>query len=157
MSTLGRTKFAVLEVGVHENIPNASSEGKANKAVLLVLQIISGIMIVAFTLGFAFIVHHRIKKHIVTPQVPDSSNTSKFDSMGRWQKTRLFWKIRSYWRRLIKWMADLSKTRNREKKKLFKDKKKYSQLYTAFLCFCLFMFYLYTNFSIKYLYMNASP
>nr|XP_022316081.1 uncharacterized protein LOC111119848 isoform X2 [Crassostrea virginica] len=81
MSTLGRTKIAVLEVGVHENIPVASSEVKANKAVLLVLQIISGIMIVAFTLGFAFIVHHRIKKHIVTPQVPDSSNTSKFDSM----------------------------------------------------------------------------
>lgn len=34
-----------------------------------------------FTFAFAYIVHHRIKKHVVSPKIPDSVNTSKFDSM----------------------------------------------------------------------------
>lgn len=80
-STLGRTKIAVLEVGVYENIPVVSSQVEANQAVLLVLQVLSGIIIMVFTFAFAYIVHHRIKKHVVSPKIPDSVNTSKFDSM----------------------------------------------------------------------------
>lgn len=80
-STLGRTKIAVLEVDVSENILVVSSEVEANQAVLLILQVLSGIIIVVFTFAFAFIVHHRIKKHVVSPKIPDSVNTSKFDSM----------------------------------------------------------------------------
>lgn len=80
-STLGRTKIAVLEVGVYENIPVVSSQVEANQAVLLVLQVLSGIITMVFTFAFAYIVHHRIKKHVVSPKIPDSVNTSKFDSM----------------------------------------------------------------------------
>lgn len=71
----------MLEVGVYENIPVVSSQVEANQAVLLVLQVLSGIITMVFTFAFAYIVHHRIKKHVVSPKIPDSVNTSKFDSM----------------------------------------------------------------------------
>ncbi|XP_061167312.1 uncharacterized protein LOC133176168 [Saccostrea echinata] len=81
VSSLGRTKIAVLEVGVVQSTPVVSSEVEANQGVLIFLQILSAVLILAFTVGFAFIVHHRIKKHNVSPKLPDSSSTSKFDSM----------------------------------------------------------------------------
>jgi hypothetical protein len=71
----------VLDVGVYENVNVVSSKVKANQGVLIFLQVLSGVLILAFTTGFGFIVHHRIKKHTVNPKIPDSANTSKFDSM----------------------------------------------------------------------------
>ncbi|XP_048761008.1 uncharacterized protein LOC125670091 isoform X2 [Ostrea edulis] len=81
VSTLNRTKIAVLDVGVYESVNVVSSEVKANQGVLIFLQVLSGVLILAFTVAFGFIVHHRIKKHTISPKIPDSANTSKFDSM----------------------------------------------------------------------------
>ncbi|XP_062590856.1 uncharacterized protein LOC134252400 isoform X2 [Saccostrea cucullata] len=81
VSNLSRTKIAVLEVGVVQSTPAYSSEVKANQGVLIFLQILSAVLILAFTAGFIFIVHHRIKKRSVSPKLPGSASTSKFDSM----------------------------------------------------------------------------
>ncbi|CAG2248771.1 unnamed protein product [Mytilus edulis] len=63
-SSAKRSRVAVLTVSVSlPHKPLKSNPYRANRTVIAVLQIISGVIILGFTIGFIFIVRHRNKKH----------------------------------------------------------------------------------------------
>ncbi|XP_052070581.1 uncharacterized protein LOC127709218 [Mytilus californianus] len=65
-SSAKRSRVAVLTVSVSlPHVPLKSNPYRANRTVIAVLQIISGIIILGFTVGFIFIVRHRNKKQKV--------------------------------------------------------------------------------------------